>query len=1125
MSSVSNKTRVFWALFIIVSVLVAIAGLRLLISAYSTFDLDITFSREDALDAALDFREARFPELDADRTAIEFSHNQQLQAYVELEGGGFQRYRELLDTPDAAAQFWLVRQFAENQERELRVAYTPSGEPLSFSYTVPDTEPGAALEQADALRLAESEAEAFLGQRFHDYAFLEASTFRQPSGRLDHHFTFEHQQLLIHDARIRLNVRVAGDQLVTIAHRTHIPADFGQRFSEMRSLNHQISQISLLSMAGLFGLGGLLLGGIWLHRRGALHWCPALLPSAFIGIGLGASALSQLPLAWMNYQTTDSAANFLLMQVVSAFGVIVFATLVFSIIYAVAEGMSRLAFPSHPRLYDFFQPSVAASPEIRARVVGAYSFACWLLLYAGVFALLANQFLGWWSPALPQQDPNTLANWRPALQIIFTALQAGFWEESLFRAIPLGLAGIIGARFGIQKPLVIAVLILQAIIFAGVHANYPQLPGYYRLVELFLPALALGVVYLRFGLMVCILAHFQYNLILMATLLFAADASGLWLDRILVALAFLAPLVFLAWARYRAGNVASLNPQWRNGQPGPIRPPSQLDTPVTDYQPSARVAKSFILQPRWLFPLAAVSLVLIVLQLLWPSAIEWPEYQINRAEAKALARDTLESRDIKLSGDWRATVRTSPGRTGAREFVWHNSGPEAFRELLGTYLDVSTWAVTWRNFGGPVEERTERWRVWINPDGTLQQVEHRLPEAAPGADLDRETALATAEAALQKLSWGDPVDLDTSSLNQNTRPARTDWSITFSDRNAYFENDGEAIIQIQLAGENVARRIRTIDVPNHWLRAQAEQRSQRQPFRVAAITTALALFVIAIGQFFLLRGGRKPMRIQSAWPWMLITVSGALMVSVLWADIGLGELNTAGSWSTQVSIMVSGWVLEAALVAVFVFLAAQALYAERPLPEDGPRRDYSLGASLALVFGGLQALQHLLLPSTAAPSPYVADYSSYVPWLTSIFGGFSEFTPALLQLLVALGLARFLVSGVRWLMVGGLALLWLGSMTLASAEPLVAFYSTSIRALTVLALVLLIRQRQTGVAIALVTLSIAINRIGIANAIYPYAWLHALLAVASIALVAYWLLTHWYRNTQPLTHFHNGRKT
>src|SRR5690625_5926348 len=135
--------------------------------------------------------------------------------------------------------------------------------------------------------------------------------------------------------------------------------------------------------------------------------------------------------------------------------------------------------------------------------------------------------------------------------------------------------------------------------------------------------------------------------------------------------------------------------------------------------------------------------------------------------------------------------------------------------------------------------------------------------------------------------------------------------------------------------------------------------------------------------------------------------------------------------------------------------------------------DLVLGASLSVVFGGLYALGNLLLPSGTAPAPYLADYASYSPWLTPIFRGFSEFTNALIMLVMALGLARFLTGPVRWSVVGALVLLWLTATTLASGEPLIDFYNSVVRGLMVCAMVLLIRQRRAGVALVLATFSIA----------------------------------------------------
>src|SRR5690625_6982931 len=54
---------------------------------------------------------------------------------------------------------------------------------------------------------------------------------------------------------------------------------------------------------------------------------------------------------------------------------------------------------------------------------------------------------------------------------------------------------------------------------------------------------------------------------------------------------------------------------------------------------------------------------------------------------------------------------------------------------------------------------------------------------------------------------------------------------------------------------------------------------------------------------FLIRPG-ETRQLHSAWPWLLVCVSGGFMISALWADVGLSSLTTSGSWGTQVTIMV-----------------------------------------------------------------------------------------------------------------------------------------------------------------------------------------------------------------------------
>ncbi|NIP59441.1 MAG: hypothetical protein GWM92_14035, partial [Gemmatimonadetes bacterium] len=63
----------------------------------------------------------------------------------------------------------------------------------------------------------------------------------------------------------------------------------------------------------------------------------------------------------------------------------------------------------------------------------------------------------------------------------------------LFRAVPLAGAALLGERFGRRRLWIGSALVLQAVIFAAAHANYPQQPAYARLVELLIPSLVFGL--------------------------------------------------------------------------------------------------------------------------------------------------------------------------------------------------------------------------------------------------------------------------------------------------------------------------------------------------------------------------------------------------------------------------------------------------------------------------------------------------------------------------------------------------------------------------------------------------------------------------------------------------------
>src|SRR5687767_6617927 len=104
--------RTFWIASALLAAVAVLIAWRLFPLAVPIVHLDITFSRQQALAAALE--RARTLDLApaSPRTAIRFNHDGGLQNYVELEGGGKSVFAELVASEVYAPYRWDVRLFA-----------------------------------------------------------------------------------------------------------------------------------------------------------------------------------------------------------------------------------------------------------------------------------------------------------------------------------------------------------------------------------------------------------------------------------------------------------------------------------------------------------------------------------------------------------------------------------------------------------------------------------------------------------------------------------------------------------------------------------------------------------------------------------------------------------------------------------------------------------------------------------------------------------------------------------------------------------------------------------------------------------------------------------------------------
>ncbi len=297
---------------------------------------------------------------------------------------------------------------------------------------------------------------------------------------------------------------------------------------------------------------------LWLARRHWLLWRPARNAGFVVGGLMGLAVLASAPADWFGFDTAQSVQTFWLREVGAALAVAFLGGVALGLVFMAAESLSRFAFAGHPQLWRVWSKAAAPTRSVLGRTLGGYLFVPIELALITVFYYVTNRWAGWWQPSEILTDPNILGSSVPALTPIAQALQAGFMEECLFRAVPISLAAIVGARYGKRGLAIGIAVVVQALIFGAAHANYPGFPSYSRLIELVVPAMLWALIFLRFGLVPTIILHGLFDLVLMSIPVFLVDAPGADLQRALVIVAGVVPIAIVLVRTWRAGGLAEL---------------------------------------------------------------------------------------------------------------------------------------------------------------------------------------------------------------------------------------------------------------------------------------------------------------------------------------------------------------------------------------------------------------------------------------------------------------------------------------------------------------------------------------------------------------------------------------
>ena len=957
-----TRKPIFWIVFALLFVGCVVFTLEYFSSAYPIVTLDLKMDRRTALESAQELVH-RYGWGPGDfRQAATFRVDTQVQHFVELEIGGAEAFAEMLKEGLYSPYTWRVRHFEEGETNETLVRFTPDGQPYGFVERLPEAEPGPSLSDDSALKIAETDAGEKWGIDLAGFRLVEKSQEVRPGGRTDHTFVYERPDVRIGDGTYRLRLVVGGDRLTELTHFVKIPEAFSRRYQEMRSANNTITMSAMVGAAILYVVGGCIVGLFLLLRQRWVLWRKALFWGLFVAFLNVLVQINQWPLAWMDYDTALSAQGFLFQQIMQLVVIFVGMGLLLTVTFMAAESLTRKAFPKHIQFWRLWSSDTGGSPNVFGRTMGGYLAVGLFLAFDVALYLFATRVLGWWTPSEALFQPDVLATYFPWLTSIAISVHAGFWEECLFRAIPIAGAALLGQRFGKRGIWIVGAFIVQALIFGGGHASYPQQPAYARVVELIIPSVGFGLIYLYFGLLPAIILHYAVDVVYFAMPLFVSSAPGIWVDRVLVIVLTFVPLFVLVWRRIRAR-------EWQEVQEENYNQAWQPPEKIKSVPVETKVEKMPSMgSKRYWVVLVAGLLGLVV----WFFASNFdnvaPSLTLGRKNAEELARKTVAERGVELPASWRLLSTVQAPLGGDDRFVWQNEGEEKYRELLGPFMSPPRWELRFVQFEGEVAERAEEYQVFVAQEDEIQRFRHTLPEARAGASLTEEAARTMAHSVLAEKYQLDASTLKEVSAEPSQLPERKDWLFTFADTLNHPLKEGEARIGVKISGDEVTDTYRYIHVPEEWERQERNRDNQRQIIQM----------FIGIMIFLLFVAGVIGAIIQ--WSRKAFSVSGFLVFFVFLFALGvvnlfnrwpatMAQFSTAEPLTNQTFLAIALSLVGLLFVSAGTALVVGFVMAWKTKPSESQSSPVAMGMGFALgmLLAGIAAVVSMLFEPSLEP--------------------------------------------------------------------------------------------------------------------------------------------------------------
>ncbi|MDZ4122099.1 MAG: CPBP family intramembrane glutamic endopeptidase, partial [Candidatus Cloacimonadaceae bacterium] len=691
-------------------------------------------------------------------------------------------------------------------------------------------------------------------------------------------------------------------------------------------------------------------------------WKPAIRWASIIFIFMLFAQLNYFSFYWFGYETSSAVSTFVVQQIILMLVQSLLLGLLALITFVIAEAVTREAFPQQIQFWKVFDKDTATTKSVLGMVLSGYLMVPLFLAYVVGFYITSSTRWGWWYPSSTLSDPNILGSFFPWISAIGQALQAGFWEEAMFRALPLATMAIIGTKLKKRGLFITLGLIIQAFIFSGAHAGYAQQPYYFRLVELVIPSLAFAFLYLNVGLLPAVIMHFAYDAFLMNLSSFLTKAPGLALDRTIFIIVFFVPLIIVLWRKIQASRsetavksgsqniFAMLFTGWKDvaesslnrafakpDKPEEAAEPQKLAKSTEPEPVAPETASTTDPSPKPLYGLSRGKIIFYAIQIMlilllagtsffriWDSTTDKgrpiskrdlrPRLLHSMRDARKIADDALiQMRGEALPPQYKSYPSIYYSSQNERYHVLRKSGLAVYAGLLDRYIFNSGWEFVYKRFEGSLEERLEIYRVRLRKDGSLISVSKEISEDTGLDSYDEATAREIARNYLQQINPEILPTLKEVSAQPTKLPNRTDWLFTWQDESHPDLADAQARISVAIAGQQVSSLRYYVFIPEVHER-EITSSLQKASTLVTSSYVLFTLFLLSAVVFGLIKWSKGELPVRMFFGVFIVLIIIGLGATFDSWHLLVGEFSTVEPYTNQIVVALIGITMK------FIFL-------------------------------------------------------------------------------------------------------------------------------------------------------------------------------------------------------------